>query len=162
MDILPDPRIRQVLSAYSNWPTIPQLFVNGKLIGGCDIVREMDAKGGLKPILDQAAREARPAAPPPPSVDQRASGRPSTTLPGRHPDQSQRSLSGHFMDLEAAASGPPLQVVSEPILDQAVQGAARRRPREIVEISRIRDQAVGVEERSLEVAPGQGHRISGV
>ena len=55
MDILPDPRIRQVLSSYSNWPTIPQLFVNGKLIGGCDIVREMDAKGELKPLLEQAA-----------------------------------------------------------------------------------------------------------
>jgi monothiol glutaredoxin len=56
MDILPDPRIRQVLSSYSNWPTIPQLFIQGKLIGGCDIVREMDAKGELKPLLDAAAK----------------------------------------------------------------------------------------------------------
>jgi monothiol glutaredoxin len=54
MDILPDPRIRQVLSAYSSWPTIPQLFIDGKLIGGCDIVREMDANGELKPLLDAA------------------------------------------------------------------------------------------------------------
>lgn len=54
MDILPDPRIRQVLSAYSNWPTIPQLFIDGKLIGGCDIVLEMDAKGELKPLIDSA------------------------------------------------------------------------------------------------------------
>ena len=38
VDILPDPRIRQELSALSNWPTIPQLFVTGKLVGGCDIV----------------------------------------------------------------------------------------------------------------------------
>ena len=38
MDILPDPRIRQVLSARSGWPTIPQLFVEGELVGGCDIV----------------------------------------------------------------------------------------------------------------------------
>jgi monothiol glutaredoxin len=56
MDVLPDPRIRQVLSAYSNWPTIPQLFIQGKLIGGCDIVREMDAKGELKPLIDAALK----------------------------------------------------------------------------------------------------------
>ena len=41
VDILPDPRIRQELSALSNWPTIPQLFVDGELVGGCDIVTEM-------------------------------------------------------------------------------------------------------------------------
>jgi monothiol glutaredoxin len=56
VDILPDPRIRQVLSSHSNWPTIPQLFVNGQLVGGCDIVREMDAKGDLKPLLDAALK----------------------------------------------------------------------------------------------------------
>ena len=56
MDVLPDPRIRQVLSAYSNWPTIPQLFIQGKLIGGCDIVREMDSKGELKPLIEAAMR----------------------------------------------------------------------------------------------------------
>jgi monothiol glutaredoxin len=38
VDILPDPRIRQELSELSGWPTIPQLFVNGELVGGCDIV----------------------------------------------------------------------------------------------------------------------------
>jgi monothiol glutaredoxin len=41
VDILPDPRIREELSAISEWPTIPQLFVNGKLVGGADIVTEM-------------------------------------------------------------------------------------------------------------------------
>src|SRR5260221_310286 len=41
VDVLPDPRIRQELSAISNWPTIPQLFVDGELVGGCDIVTEM-------------------------------------------------------------------------------------------------------------------------
>ena len=56
LDVLPDPRIRQVLSAHSNWPTIPQLFIQGKLIGGCDIVREMDAKGELKPLIDAALK----------------------------------------------------------------------------------------------------------
>ena len=47
MDILPDPRIRQVLSARSGWPTIPQLFVDGELVGGCDIVTELHASGEL-------------------------------------------------------------------------------------------------------------------
>jgi monothiol glutaredoxin len=47
VDILPDPRIRQELSALSNWPTVPQLFVRGELIGGCDIVTEMYESGEL-------------------------------------------------------------------------------------------------------------------
>jgi monothiol glutaredoxin len=47
VDILPDPRIRQELSAISDWPTIPQLFVGGELIGGCDIVTEMYESGEL-------------------------------------------------------------------------------------------------------------------
>ena len=47
VDILPDPRIRQELSAISNWPTIPQLFVDGELLGGCDIVTEMYESGEL-------------------------------------------------------------------------------------------------------------------
>jgi monothiol glutaredoxin len=51
VDILPDPRIRQELSALSNWPTIPQLFVNGELIGGCDIVTEMYETGELAQAL---------------------------------------------------------------------------------------------------------------
>lgn len=51
VDILPDPRIRQELSAISNWPTIPQLFVNGELLGGCDIVTEMFESGELAQAL---------------------------------------------------------------------------------------------------------------
>ena len=51
VDILPDPRIRQELSAISNWPTIPQLFVDGELIGGCDIVTEMYESGELAEAL---------------------------------------------------------------------------------------------------------------
>jgi monothiol glutaredoxin len=51
MDILPDPRIRQVLSAESGWPTIPQLFVNGELVGGCDIVTELYEEGKLKELV---------------------------------------------------------------------------------------------------------------
>ncbi|MFI4993788.1 MAG: Grx4 family monothiol glutaredoxin [Solirubrobacterales bacterium] len=51
VDILPDPRIRQELSAISNWPTIPQLFANGELVGGCDIVTEMYESGELSEAL---------------------------------------------------------------------------------------------------------------
>jgi monothiol glutaredoxin len=51
VDVLPDPRIRQELSALSNWPTIPQLFVNGELIGGADIVAEMYESGELAQAL---------------------------------------------------------------------------------------------------------------
>ena len=57
VDILPDPRIRQELSAISNWPTIPQLFHKGALVGGCDIVTEMFDSGELAEELgvEQAA-----------------------------------------------------------------------------------------------------------
>ena len=51
VDVLPDPRIRQELSAISNWPTIPQLFVDGELVGGCDIVVEMYESGELAQVL---------------------------------------------------------------------------------------------------------------
>ena len=51
VDILPDPRIRQELSALSQWPTIPQLFVDGELVGGCDIVTEMFANGELAELV---------------------------------------------------------------------------------------------------------------
>jgi monothiol glutaredoxin len=62
VDILPDPRIRQELSALSNWPTIPQLFVRGELVGGCDIITEMYESGelaevlGVKPSADAPAQ----------------------------------------------------------------------------------------------------------
>jgi monothiol glutaredoxin len=51
VDVLPDARIRQELSALSNWPTIPQLFAGGELIGGCDIVTEMYESGELAEAL---------------------------------------------------------------------------------------------------------------
>ena len=54
-DILPDPRVRQVLSGWSDWPTIPQLFVDGKLVGGCDIVTEMYQEGELQTLLGAEA-----------------------------------------------------------------------------------------------------------
>jgi monothiol glutaredoxin len=64
VDILPDPRIRQELSALSNWPTIPQLFVDGELIGGCDIVMEMAESGELAAVLGTEPKDAAPVAEP--------------------------------------------------------------------------------------------------
>lgn len=56
-NVLEDPMIRVKLTEYSNWPTIPQLFVNGELIGGCDIVVELHQNGELKEILNQVKSE---------------------------------------------------------------------------------------------------------
>jgi monothiol glutaredoxin len=54
VDILPDPEIRQELSALSGWPTIPQVFVRGELIGGADIVEELAQNGELRQKLEQS------------------------------------------------------------------------------------------------------------
>ena len=51
VDVLPDPAIRQELSAISGWPTIPQVFVKGELVGGADIVEELEASGELEQTL---------------------------------------------------------------------------------------------------------------
>jgi monothiol glutaredoxin len=59
VDVLLDPRIRQELSALSSWPTIPQLFVNGELVGGCDIITEMYETGELAEALGLAESAER-------------------------------------------------------------------------------------------------------
>ena len=77
VDVLPDPRIRQELSGLSNWPTIPQLFVDGELVGGCDIVTEMYQSGELQETLGLQAQapteepEAASAQAPPLSIENR-------------------------------------------------------------------------------------------
>jgi monothiol glutaredoxin len=63
LDILPDPRIREELSALSNWPTIPQLFVSGELVGGCDIATEMFQSGELAGLLGVEQPEITSAEP---------------------------------------------------------------------------------------------------
>ena len=60
VDVLPDPAIRQELSALSNWPTIPQVFVRGELLGGADIVEELAATGGLRAKIDASLGEGWP------------------------------------------------------------------------------------------------------
>lgn len=80
VDVLPDPRIRQELSALSNWPTIPQLFIEGELVGGCDIVTEMYQSGELQealgldggaPAQEPETPEVAPAEGPPLSIENR-------------------------------------------------------------------------------------------
>jgi monothiol glutaredoxin len=51
VDVLPNPGLRQGIKEFSNWPTIPQLYVKGELVGGCDIVREMYQSGELQTLL---------------------------------------------------------------------------------------------------------------
>ena len=53
-DVLEDAEVREGVKSYSNWPTIPQVFVNGQLIGGCDIVRELHERGELEPMIRKA------------------------------------------------------------------------------------------------------------
>ena len=54
INVLEDDSIREGIKAYSDWPTIPQLYVKGEFVGGCDIIREMHAKGELAPLVQQA------------------------------------------------------------------------------------------------------------
>jgi len=61
VDVLPDPRIRQELSALSGWPTIPQVFIKGELVGGADIVEELAESGELEEKLRGALGEDYPA-----------------------------------------------------------------------------------------------------
>ena len=56
INVLEDPEIRVQLSAFSNWPTIPQLFVNGELVGGCDIAIELHNSGELEKIFANAGK----------------------------------------------------------------------------------------------------------
>ncbi|MCG3173640.1 MAG: Glutaredoxin 4 [Myxococcota bacterium] len=51
VDVLDDPEIREAIKEYSDWPTIPQLYINGEFVGGCDITMELDAKGELEKLL---------------------------------------------------------------------------------------------------------------
>jgi len=54
VDVLEDPELRHTLKTYSNWPTIPQLYIEGELIGGCDIVMDMFRSGDLSRLVEQA------------------------------------------------------------------------------------------------------------
>jgi monothiol glutaredoxin len=58
VNVLADPEIRQGIKEYANWPTIPQLYVNGEFVGGSDIMREMYQSGELKKLLDGVGQQA--------------------------------------------------------------------------------------------------------
>lgn len=54
VDVLSDPDVREGIKRFSDWPTIPQVYVKGEFVGGCDIIREMHANGELGPMLQDA------------------------------------------------------------------------------------------------------------
>jgi monothiol glutaredoxin len=60
VDVLADPAIRQEIKTYSDWPTIPQLYLNGTFVGGCDIVREMHEAGELAELIADLRKRALP------------------------------------------------------------------------------------------------------
>ena len=57
VDVLSNPEIRSTLPGVSNWPTFPQLYINGELVGGCDIITEMYEKGELQPMIEAVESE---------------------------------------------------------------------------------------------------------
>lgn len=59
VDVLQDSELREGIKLYSNWPTIPQVYIDGKFIGGCDIVREMHSRGELQPLARAAVASDR-------------------------------------------------------------------------------------------------------
>lgn len=61
VNVLEDPEIRQGIKDYNNWPTIPQVFVKGEFIGGCDIVKEMFETGELRSLMDDKGIALQPA-----------------------------------------------------------------------------------------------------
>ncbi len=61
VNIFEDPELREALKRHSNWPTYPQLYLNGELLGGCDIALEMFRSGELKKVLDESGATATPA-----------------------------------------------------------------------------------------------------
>lgn len=61
VDILSNPDIRATLPGYANWPTFPQLYVDGELVGGCDIITEMYQSGELEPLVKGAGQAGREA-----------------------------------------------------------------------------------------------------
>ena len=62
VNVLEDPDIRDGIKQYSDWPTIPQLYVKGEFVGGCDIIREMYETGDLKTFLEEKGLHSEPAA----------------------------------------------------------------------------------------------------
>ena len=62
IDVLTDPSLRQGIKDFSNWPTVPQLYVKGEFVGGCDIVREMYASGELREMLQTRGVDAKTTA----------------------------------------------------------------------------------------------------
>ena len=121
VDILPDPRIRQELSALSNWPTIPQLFIDGELVGGCDIVTEMyesrRARAGARPRGRRwPARERRRSSASRTAFEQAAAAVDREPLGGEH-DRRQLWSALRFESRDAVGARPDGPAVAEEELE---------------------------------------------
>ena len=129
MDILPDPRIRQELSELSGWPTIPQLFVGGELVGGCDIVTEMFESGELAEALgvEQPAGACSPARPP---LRRRRRCRSSRAVAEEGSPEAARAHERHYTVEQANAARPWVAERLERIRDALDElGRPTRSPR---------------------------------
>src|SRR3954452_16501166 len=107
VDILPDPRIRQELSALSTWPTIPQLFVDGELVGGCDIVSELYESGELHETLGVETPAAAAPAAEAPAADAGPQAGAAGWRPARRGRSGRRGAGGGRRPAAAGRREPP-------------------------------------------------------
>ena len=134
VDILPDPRIRQELSALSNWPTIPQLFVKGELVGGCDIITEMYETGELAEDARRRAARRRAGR----GAEGRRAGRAAAAdrEQPRRPQLASSATPAVVAVVERAVVEPVCLQVRQRLADQRVEALEVRRHRSIVGSSR--------------------------
>ncbi|HET6584786.1 MAG TPA: Grx4 family monothiol glutaredoxin [Nannocystaceae bacterium] len=126
VNVLSDAAIRDGVKEYANWPTIPQLYVDGEFVGGCDIVREMDAKGDLAKALGDLVR---PAEPPTITITDAAAAVFAKALADANADEKLRlEIDGSFVhDLALSRAGEgDVTVVANGITIVLDRGSARR------------------------------------
>ena len=126
VNVLADPEMRDGVKEYATWPTIPQLYVGGEFLGGCDIVREMDQSGELLPALGDAAREPSP---PELTITDAAAAVFAEALQEAGPDDMLRlAIDASFRhDLELSTPGPgDLRVTANGVTLLIDRGTARR------------------------------------
>jgi monothiol glutaredoxin len=147
VNVLSSPEMREGIKEYSSWPTIPQLYVDGKFVGGCDIVRELDSSGELVQVLGGApAGGATPAAPAIPKVTISKEAREA------------------ILEAQKEAQGDPLRVAVGPRWDYDLVFDAKQPGDVVVEADGLtlvfdRESAARAGELTLEYVAGQGFRV---
>ena len=125
VDVLPDPRIRQELTALSEWPTIPQVFVKGELIGGADITEELNASGELRPKIDEALGAEHEQI----GAHGRARARRTEPTPSTGPRVARRPVADGALDVRSHQRGRAARRHSASSASTDSHGAPRRRRR---------------------------------